>query len=568
LRFEVDERVSGSGEIVTALDEAQLEQLSHTFTRLGVESIAISFLNAYANPFHEQRAVELLHKLLPDVYVCSGTQISREWYEFERSSTAVANAYVGPSAKRYIDRFGERLEELGLSGPFCMMASNGGVLTPRQTVAQPVALIESGPIGGCIGAGAYADALGRSKMVAFDMGGTTAKCAVLENGRFDVLSTYYIEGAERGYPVRANVLDIVEVGAGGGSIASVTPEGRLLVGPRSAGAEPGPVAFGRGGTEPTVTDANLVLGRIGTGAFLGGRFSLDRDAAAEAIMDRVGRPLGYDDQDVDKVALGILNIAATIMAGAIKEVTIERGLDIRDFDLFVFGGGGPLHGAALARELRIPRVIVPREPGNFSAVGMLMAEPKVNASQTFFRDLDDDAALSMEQVLDGLAVQCRSELEKEFNRTSIEFERHAEMRYKGQHHALRIPLAADRSASALRSAFDDHYALRYGHSEPECAVELVGLHVIARGAGDKLGIVTGPVPARGSIVSIREIRSVYFAEASRRLPTPIYTRGDLPVGFSDAGPAVVEEYGSTTVIGPLDRFEIGEFGEIWIHCDH
>lgn len=567
LRFEVDERIAGNGDIVTPLDQLQLEALARRIALLGVESIAVSFLNAYANPIHEQRAADLLRKFVPGTYICTGTDLSREWFEFERTSTAVANAYVGPSAARYVGRFGQRLEELGLGGPFCMMASNGGVLTPRQTIAQPVALVESGPIGGCIGASAYADALGRGRMIAFDMGGTTAKCAVLQEGRFDVLSTYYVEGAERGYPVRANVLDIVEVGAGGGSIASVTPEGRLLVGPRSAGADPGPVAFRRGGTEPTVTDANLVLGRIGTGTFLGGKFTMDRKAAADAIMQRVGTPLGYAASELDAVALGIVSVAATIMAGAIKEVTIERGLDIRDFDLFVFGGGGPLHGAALARELRIPRVIVPREPGNFSAVGMLMAEPKVDASQTIYRPLDDDAIPVVASTLAILCAQCRTELEDEFGCQNVAFETYAELRYKGQHHALRVPLGGERGAGSVRARFDEHYADRYGHAEPECAVEIVGLHATARSTEKKLGVVTGPVLPPGSAVRAREVRSVFFAEANARLQTPVYTRADLPARFGGSGPAVIEEFGSTTVIGPLDRFEIGDLGEIWIHCD-
>ena len=277
LRFELDERIDSRGSIVTPLSDEEVGRLAATLRAAGVEAVAISFLNAYANPVHEEQAAQLLKDLLPELYVTTGTSLTREWYEFERSSTAAANAYVGGRMQAYIERFDDRLRQKGFAGRFYMMGSNGGVLSVARTVKQPVALVESGPIGGCIGAASYARALGFDKVIAFDMGGTTAKCALVQAGQFDVQPIYYVNGYDHGFPLKTAVLDIVEVGAGGGSIASVDAQQRLTVGPRSAGSEPGPVAFGRGGTEPTVTDANLVLGRIGDSAFVGGRLKLQSE---------------------------------------------------------------------------------------------------------------------------------------------------------------------------------------------------------------------------------------------------------------------------------------------------
>ena len=295
LRFEVDERMDVRGQVVTPLDEAGLLALCERLRSEGVEAVAVSFLNAYANPAHEERAVALLAGRLPGVYVTCGTALTREWYEYERTSTAAANAYVGWRMQSYIDTFDQRLRERGFGGSFYMMGSNGGVLSVKRTLEQPVALVESGPIGGCIGAAAYARALGLDRLIAFDMGGTTTKCALVQDGQFDVQPIYYVGGYDRGFPLKIAVLDIVEVGAGGGSIASVDAHGHMTVGPRSAGSEPGPVAFGRGGTEPTVTDANLVLGRIGSGAFLQGKLKLDFEAAASAVRESISIPLGYGD---------------------------------------------------------------------------------------------------------------------------------------------------------------------------------------------------------------------------------------------------------------------------------
>ena len=565
LRLDVDERIGGQGEVIRPLDEAEVARLAEKLRELNVEAVAISFLNSYGNPSHEERTAEILRRELPGVYVTAGTELTREWYEYERTSTAAANAYVGPRLNDYVQRLDGALRQNGFARTFYLMASNGGVFSVERARQQPVMLVESGPVGGCIGASVYAQEMGRDKVIAFDMGGTTAKCAVIENGRFEIKSPYYVGGLTKGFPVRGAVLDIVEVGAGGGSIAWIDAQGRLGVGPKSAGSDPGPVAYGRGGTEPTITDANLVLGRIGASSFLGGEMGLDETGARKAIEQKLAGPLGFDSVGgIDELAQGILTLGAATMADAIKQITIERGLDPREFSLFAFGGGGPLHSAALARELNIPEVIIPPEPGIFSALGMLLADARVDETQTFLRPLTDAATTEMLQAFETMETAMREALSRELDNAVILFERQAMMRFRGQRHAMRTLLGAQTNAEGVRADFESQYRRRYGFAEAGAPLEIVSLVLTAmahidRPALDKLRPLldaTSP-PAPTS-------RPVYFAEAGKRLETPVYRRNALPVGFAANGPAIIEEYGSTTVVGPNDAFEIGRLGEIRI----
>src|SRR5579864_6393722 len=317
LRFEVKERIGTKGEIVTALDRAALEALAGKLSGLGIEAVAIFFMNSYANPVHEEEAAAALRARLPGLYVTSSTELTREWYEYERTSTVAANAYVGPQVTSYIRRLETDLQAKGFAGSLFMMGSNGGLLSVERSCAQPVALVESGPIGGCIGAGAYGSALGFKNVIAFDMGGTTAKCALVEDGRFSVESIYYAGGYVKGFPIKSSVINIVEVGSGGGSIAWLDPQLRLHVGPQSAGATPGPACYGNGGTAATVTDANLVLGYLEPATFLGGARRLDR-AAAEAATDRIAGALGVPRVEA---ARGIHRVVNTNMAEGVRLVS-------------------------------------------------------------------------------------------------------------------------------------------------------------------------------------------------------------------------------------------------------
>ncbi len=569
LCFEIDGRIDGRGQEIISLDTQGLQHLVEILKTKGVEAVAVSFINAYKNPAHEEQAVKLLREYLPDVYVTSSTEICSEWYEFERTSTAVANAYVGPRIKEYIGRFDKELKGSGFHGRIFMMASNGGVHSVERTLSQPVNMVESGPIGGSIGAAVYGRELGIKHLIAFDMGGTTAKCSLIQNGQFEICPIYYVDGYEKGFPLRISVLDVVEVGAGGGSIAWVDTQRRLHVGPRSAGAEPGPVAFGRGGTEPTVTDANLVLGRISSGTFLNGALRLDENAAFKAIADRVGRPLGYSDDVklLDTIAEGILAIVSARMAGAIKEITMERGLDTRDFELFVFGGSGPLFGSALARELYIPVVIVPPEPGNFSAIGMLLADERIDISQSLIQDLSEDSIAELDRIFKEMEERAKVELLEKIDTQDISFERYIEICYRGQSRSIRIPFIKDKSPDSIRKDFEDSYRQRYGHINKNNPVEIRGIRVSAHTETKRPEIVHLHSNSSNDQAPPVKTRSVYFAEASGRLSTPIFKRDTLPIGFKAKGPAIIEEYGSTTLIGPLDRFEICKTGEIRININ-
>src|SRR5262245_31598263 len=535
LRFEVTERIGSNGEVVTPLDMAALAPLADKLKQLGVEAVAIFFMNSYANPAHEEQAAEALRKLMPEVYITHSTEVTREWYEYERTSTVAANAYVGPQVTTYIRRLEHDLAAQGFTGSLYMMGSNGGLMSVERTCGQPVALVESGPIGGCIGAGAYAEALGFKNVIAFDMGGTTAKCALVENGRFSVESIYYAGGYVKGFPIKSSVINIVEVGSGGGSIAWLDPQNRLHVGPQSAGSTPGPACYGNGGTEPTVTDANLVLGRLNPDRFLGGELKLDV-MAAHACVERIAQPLGYAGPDgLTRMADGIIALATVIMAGAIKQISVQHGLDPREFVLFCYGGGGPLHASALARELSIPTVVIPPEPGNFSAVGMLLADARLDLSKTFTGVRNEGTISSLNDLFAEMEKEARAALERDFGHGEVMFERHAEMRYSGQRHNIKVPISGADNPAAIREAFDRDYKRRYGHADARANAEFQALHLSGFSRLRRPELKWLP-RAQGGVPSPKR-RAVYFGGAGT-LDTDIYDRTALPAGFAGQGPAL------------------------------
>jgi N-methylhydantoinase A len=565
LRFEVAERIGATGEIITPLDTEALEELAMRIKGLDIEAVAVFFMNSYLDPSHEERAAEILKAKLPGVYVTYSTELTREWYEYERSSTAVANAYVGPQVSTYVRRLESDMENRGFDGSLFMMGSNGGLISVDRTCRQPVSLVESGPIGGCIGAGAYAGAFGIKNLISFDMGGTTAKCALIDQGRFSVESVYYVNGYVRGFPIKSPVIDIVEVGSGGGSIAWLDAQSRLHVGPESAGSSPGPVCYGQGGDQPTVTDANLVLGRLNADRFLGGELKLDTPGAGTVIADKIADPLGYPGADgMIRMADGIISIATVTMAGAIRRVSVEHGLDPRDFALFSYGGGGPLHAAALARELSIPLVIVPPEPGNFSAIGMLLADARIDASETFTRALEEDAVGDMRAHFLAMEDAAAAALARDFGAQDTYFEHQAEMRFCGQRHNIKVPVSGLGDVAAIRAAFAKDYKRRYGHADAKAEVEFQALHLSAFAALSRPDIAR--LPRRGGEAVAESVRPVYFGSTGTMVETKIFDRGALAPGFAAPGPAVIEEYGSTTLVAPGDRFEIGDLHEIRIHC--
>jgi N-methylhydantoinase A len=562
-RFELDERMDASGAVITALDPGEIQTLAATLRDLKVDAVAICFLHAYANPAHELQAAEALRAALPGVFITYSVDLSREWYEYERTSTVAANAFVGPDVNSYIRGLEEKLQSRGFEGSLYLMGSNGGVLSVERTCRQPIALVESGPIGGCIGAGVYAEALGIEHAIAFDMGGTTAKCALVENGRFGVESVYYAAGYVKGFPIKSPVVDIVEVGSGGGSIAWQDAQQRLHVGPQSAGSTPGPVSYGRGGTEPTVTDANLMLGRIAADSFLGGELVLDKAAASDAFA-RLGAPLGYTSETLLDLANGVIEIATVTMAGAIRQVSVEHGRDPRDFVLFAYGGGGPLHGNALARELSIPTVIIPPEPGTFSATGMLLAEARLDDTTTLVAPFAQNAIATINAAFVKMETDAAAALRVEFGETGQRTERMVEMRYVGQRHNVKVPVKAGDGLAEIRAAFDQDYRRRYGHSDATLPAEVQALHISAFARLDRPDI--GALPRAKGASRAQTRRDIAFGREYGIVGADVYDRYALEPGFTALGPAVLEEYGSTTVVWPGDRFTIGTLYEIRIDC--
>ena len=568
LRFEVPERMSGQGQAVKSPNMKDIGLIAKKLNDLKIDSIGISFLNSYLNDIHEKQVKQWLHQWMPDAFITCGTELTREWYEFERTATVAANAFVGPQVAGYVQRIDQELSLKGFKGQFFLMGSSGGVLALDKTKQSPISLVESGPVGGCIGTAVYANEMGISNAIAFDMGGTTAKCALVNEGDFDIKSTYYVGGYSRGFPIRGAVIDIVEVGAGGGSIAWMDSHQRLFVGPKSAGSTPGPVAYDRGGKEPTVTDANVILGRVNAKSFLGGTMQLNAQLAQEAIANSLAKPLGFDGPNgSQKMAEGIIQIASVTMAGAIKRITLEKGLDPREYALFAFGGGGPLHAFEIAKQLHIPLVIIPPEPGNFSALGMLLSRLRLDESTTFLRPLDDKTVLEFEAIFKRMQEKMHTEMQKSAPDTKPTFERFAEIRYRGQVHSMRTPLQNSLKPHEIRSLFEKIYKARYGHADSKNPIEIVNLSMAAHGSMDQPDLKALAPNKNAKTPPTAQLRQVYFGNDLGFVQTQVFQREELPTGFTGDGPALIEEYGSTSVVGPQDCFTIGKLGEIHIHIN-
>ncbi len=564
LRFEVKERMLADGEIDTPLDDAEIAALGKELERLGVEAIAVLFLNCYANADHERRAKAILEKNHPTMFVSASHELSQEYREFERCATVAANAYIGPKVRRYIGEIDAHMRAAGFAGSFLVVQSTGGLYDAGQAQGQCVRMLESGPAAGVIGTQALCRALKIGNAIAFDMGGTTAKAGVIHRGEALTTGAALIGGYERALPVQIAMMDIFEVSAGGGSIARVD-EGALRLGPQSAGASPGPACYGLGGVEPTVTDANLMLGRLGADRFLGGEMKLDIAAAERALKAKVGDPLGMNAVEA---ADGILRIAATAMSYAVKGVTTERGFDAGDFVLFAYGGAGPLHAVEVAREIGMRKVIVPPAPGVFSAFGMLFSDLRYDFVRTWFTALDDAPFDDMEKVYRALESQGRDAIAgTSVKPQRVAVKRAADMRYVGQEHAVTVdlPMAVfgRKDRKAIKRHFDAMHAQRYGTSAPEERAEIVSLRSTVTGLMRKppqtkiaRGQSTPPQAAFGGK------RPVYYA--GRFHTTPTYRRAALLAGNRVKGPALIEEYASTTVLMPGDALEVDQLGNLVI----
>jgi N-methylhydantoinase A len=544
LRLEVPERLTARGEVMVPLDEDGVRAAARRLAAEGVESVAVCLLFSFRNPEHERRAAELVAEMLPAASVSVSHRITQEWREYERTSTTVVNAYVRPIMDRYLGAFEQGLAGRGFRGQLLITQSNGGAFSLAAAASKPVHTIESGPAAGAIGCASLARTLGADRLISFDMGGTTAKCAIVENGLVQTTDEYHVDG----HPLRIPVIDITEVSAGGGTIAWIDAGGALALGPQSAGADPGPVCYGREGVEPTVTDANLVLGRIAAGRFLGGTMPLDHGAAARAIEERLGLPLGLAR---DSAAAGVVRLADVKMALAVRSITTERGLDPRDYTLVAYGGGGPLHAVAIARELGIPRVIIPPSPSTFSAWGMLATDLRHDLVRTVLEPLERT---------DGAWAEARyQEMEREIETILPPVgvatrHRAADLRYLGQEHTVTVEVGSLEAWASLRSRFDAAHQRAYGYAAPEVEVQLLNLR-----SAVVYPLERPPLPAlergagRGPAFETRKIYSSLLRDA---LEYRVYQRDRLRAGDVVEGPAAIEEAGTTTMLEPGDHLQI------------
>jgi N-methylhydantoinase A len=553
-RFEITERIDAQGAVVTPLAEDEIEGIIAAIRAAGVETVAVSFLFSFLNANHERIVGERLRAAFPGMPIFLSSEVLPEIREFERTSTTAVCAYVGPLLEGYLDRLQKAVASLGLPKLY-VMGSSGGVFDVAEGLRMPAMAVESGPAAGVIAAALVGKQLGLPNLISFDMGGTTAKASVIADGEVTVTAEYEVGGTGNvsrwlhgtGHPIRVPVIDLAEVSAGGGSIAWVDPGGSLKVGPQSAGAEPGPAAYGRGGTRPTVSDANVVLGRLDREALLGGDLPIDLAAAERAIASGVGDPLGLG---VAEAAARILEIVDSNMAEALRIVSIERGHDAREFSLIAFGGAGPIHACALADELQIPEVIVPPAPGAFSALGLVATDLRRDWSRTLYTDIGTVDPASVAEALAAMESAGTDMLETAQVPTERRaLLRFADVRYRRQAYELTVPLAEGpvtrETLKGLADAFHEKHRQTYGHANTAEAVQLVNLRLTALGRlpGLTLRQQTDPKTRR------RREREVWFPTTGSVI-CPVLWRSGLEPAEAIAGPAIVEALDSTTVIPP------------------
>jgi N-methylhydantoinase A len=561
---EVTERVLADGSVRTPLDEADARRAIRELAARGVGTLAVCLLHSYLNPEHETRVAALAAEEAPQLIVTLSHEVSPTFREYERTSTTVVNAYVMTAIRDYLRGLGRALGERGYRGRLFVMQSSGGVATADAMERYPVRMIESGPAAGALMAGAYGEITGHRDLVAFDMGGTTAKLALIENGRPFSTTAFELHRVNNapgsGLPMNIQALDLVEIGAGGGSIAHAGL-GVIAVGPESASSTPGPVCYGRGGTQPTVTDANLTLGYLNPDDFAGGSMRLDAPAAAAAIEARVARPLGLSVADA---AWGIHAIVTTNMELATRVVSIERGRDPRALTLIAFGGSGPVHGCRLAQALGIPRVILPAAAGVTAAIGLLAAEVKFDVARTFVRRLDALDPGELGAMFDDMAAQATAVVRESAVAGTVTLARSVDARYVGQGYELTVPVPAGRlDAAALarvRATFDQVYAARYGYANAAEPVETVTWKLSAVGGAPRVALPKAS--AASGHGGPKAHRRAWFPETRGWTQCPVYDRYALAPGAQLAGPAIIEERESTSVLPPGTAATVDEYANL------
>jgi N-methylhydantoinase A len=574
LRVVVEERINANGAVEQPLDPADAERAVEALLAEGVEAIAVCLLHAYANPVHEQVIQEVIARRAPHLSVCISSDVLPEIKEYERTSTTVINTYIMPIVARYLDTLRQDLDAKQVTAPLLLMQSNGGLTTAEEAVRKPMNIIESGPAGGVIGAQALARSLGLSNIITFDMGGTTAKASLVERGEVTRSLEYQVGGGimmgsrlltGAGYMLKVPAIDLAEVGAGGGSIVWIDGGGSLQAGPQSAGAFPGPLCYDLGGTEPTITDANLILGYLNPAYLVGGELRLNADQARDVFADKIAKPLGLS---LAHAAYGAHQIAASNMMRAIRAVSTERGRDPRAYTLFAFGGNGPLFAAGMAEALRMRRIIVPPSPGLFSSFGLLYADVEHHYSRTLRRLLRTTDPQELNAAWESMAAAAVAQLEADgFTREQMRLRRAANMHYQGQTFELTVPVPdgpLDAAAvAALEEAFGQEHERTYGHrAGPEEPVELVNLQVVGQGIPEQTRVPEGFNSVKVAETLRTISRQAYFGPDTGWLETPVLPREDLQ--SPREGPCIVEEYDATCVIPPQAQAGLDAYGNIII----
>ncbi|MDG1867379.1 MAG: hydantoinase/oxoprolinase family protein [Yoonia sp.] len=564
LRAELPGRMTYQGAERAPQDLSGLPDILDGFRAEGVEAVAVSLLHSYANTAHEEALLKEVNRLWPEVSVVASHQITREWREYERSNTAVLSAYVQPVAARYLGKLDEGMKKGGLKQSPFIMQSNCGVDSLTATSAVPITMVESGPASGFWGAAELGKLIGEPNILALDIGGTTAKCSLIENGEVRIMTDYWIERSRKsaGYPIMVPVVDLVEIGNGGGSIAWVDDFGKLHVGPQSAGALPGPAAYGKGGNAATTTDANLWLGRINRDYFCGGAIDADM-ASTETALKAVGDKL---DIDADEAARGIIRIANNNMVNALKLVSLNRGHDTRDFTLLAFGGGGAMHAVALGQELQVKKVVVPAAAAVFSAWGMMMSDLRRDFFVTQLADLSKGAG----DVIEGIFTEAETKARDTFasdgvTADQLSFLRYGKFRYQNQEHTTEVLLEGtvtdaklDQIAEDFREAYEREYTYRL-----DAPVEMVGIHLVARAEVGKIEMSPAPIGEPDASGALKSQREVDYALEGRHM-ADIYDGEQLTPGMMFTGPAVVEDPGTTIVIHPGNKVSIDAYRNIHI----
>ena len=574
LRVVVDERISARGEILKPLDPTDAESAIDKLLAEGVEAIAVCLLHSYNNPVHELMIKEIIQRRAPDLPFCISFEVLPEIKEYERTSTTVINTYVMPIVARYLATLRRDLDEKGITSQLLLMQSNGGLTTAEAAARLPMNIIESGPAGGVVGAQALANTLGLPNIITLDMGGTTAKASLVEDGKVTRSAEYQVGGGimmqsrlltGTGYLLKAPAIDLAEVGAGGGSIVWIDTGGSMQVGPRSAGAVPGPLCYDQGGIEPTVTDATVILGYINPAYLVGGALKLNAAKSHVVFEEKIAKPLGLS---LAHAAYGAQQIAAANMMRAIRSVSTERGRDPREYALFAFGGNGPVFAATMAQALSMKRVIVPPSPGLFSSFGLLYADVEHHYSRTFRRLLREMDLDELNQVWDAMVSEAVNQLGVEgFTGSRARVRRAVNMHYQGQTYELTVPAPEGRldkqALPVLEEAFGQEHERTYGHrAGPDEPVELVNIQVVGLGVDDRPRVPEKLDVSRYGDRDRPPPRQAYFGPETAWLETPVLHRADLQTPRE--GPCIFEEYDATTVIPPKARAVLDAYGNIVI----